>query len=225
MYKIAIIDKDKDLFSILEEQKELFNDYSWYYFKSLKGTFESKERDNFNLYLIDETIFNSSSFKSKQQELSKDLLPILFIISLNNRKKKSISKKFYKSNVINKPFRLKVLVNIIDDILRFQNKNKIYDISIGTYILEPYEKILKSGNNKKISLTDIEVKILIKLAEYEGEYLNKSVVLNQVWGIKDTARTHTLETHIYRLRKKLSSKFGDKLKILSKTGKYSLIYK
>ena len=70
---------------------------------------------------------------------------------------------------------MKVLVNIIDDILRFQNKNKIYDISIGTYILKPYEKILKSGNNKKISLTDIEVKILIKLAEYEGEYLNKSV--------------------------------------------------
>ena len=73
-------------------------------------------------------------------------------------------------------------------------------------------------------LTDIELKILVKLGQHDGEYVKKEELSKQVWGIKNSDHTHTLQTHIYRLRKKLLSKVGDKLLIKSKIGKYSLKY-
>ena len=49
MYKIAIIDYETDLFSILEEQKDTFTNYSWVHFKSMKNLFGSKSEEKFSL--------------------------------------------------------------------------------------------------------------------------------------------------------------------------------
>ena len=113
---------------------------------------------------------------------------------------------------------------MIDEILKFRNKKKLSYIKIGSYIIQPSEKIIISKSNKKILLTDIELKILVKLGQHDGEYVKKEEVFKQVWGMKNSDSTHTLQTHIYRLRKKLSAKFDDKLLIKSKIGKYSLKY-
>ena len=91
-------------------------------------------------------------------------------------------------------------------------------------LIKPSEKKIISKSNIKILLTDIELKILVKLGQHDGEYVKKEELSKQVWGIKNSDHTHTLQTHIYRLRKKLLSKFGDKLLIKSKIGKYSLKY-
>ena len=105
-----------------------------------------------------------------------------------------------------------------------KQKSLLSYIKIGSYIIQPSEKIIISKSNKKILLTDIELKILVKLGQHDGEYVKKEEVFKQVWGMKNSDSTHTLQTHIYRLRKKLSAKFDDKLLIKSKIGKYSLKY-
>ena len=224
MYKIAIIDNETELFSILDEQKDAYKDYTWVHFKSLKKLIDKQSQEIFNLYIFNETIINHESFKIKNLNNIKELTPILFIISSNNRYRDRLLKNQLVSKILYKPFRLNFFVKMIDEILKFQNKKKLSDIQIGSYILKPSEKKIISQSNKKILLTDIELKILVKLGQHDGEYVKREEVFKQVWDIKNSDSTHTLQTHIYRLRKKLSAKFGDKLLIKSKIGRYSLTY-
>ena len=58
-----------------------------------------------------------------------------------------------------------------------------------------------------------------------GGKVKKGEVLTKVWGIQNSYKTHSLETHIYRLRKKIANEFGNDLTILSKIGQYTLKYK
>ena len=224
MYKIAIIDNETELFSILDEQKNAYKDYTWVHFKSLKKLIDKQSQEIFSLYIFNETVINHDSFKIKNLNNIKELTPILFIISSNNRYRDRLLKNQLVSKILYKPFRLNFFVKMIDEILKFQNKKKLSDIQIGSYILKPSEKKIISQSNKKILLTDIELKILVKLGQHDGEYVKREEVFKQVWDIKNSDSTHTLQTHIYRLRKKLSAKFGDKLLIKSKIGKYSLKY-
>ena len=78
---------------------------------------------------------------------------------------------------------------------------------------------------EELLLTDTEVKILRILSKYEGSFVRKELVMEKVWGIKKFLETHTLETHIYRLRKKIQKKFKENLWIKSKKGRYALEYK
>ena len=224
MYKIAIIDNETELFSILDEQKDVYKDYSWVHFKSLKKLMDTESKEIFSLYIINETIIDYDSFKISNLNNFKELIPRLLIISSDNRYRDRLLKNQLVSKILNKPFRLNLFVKMIDEILKFRNKKKLSDIKIGSYIIKPSEKIIISKSNKKILLTDIELKILVKLGQHDGEYVKKEEVFKQVWGIKNSDSTHTLQTHIYRLRKKLSAKFDDKLLIKSKIGKYSLKY-
>ena len=79
---------------------------------------------------------------------------------------------------------------------------------------------LASGETAK--LTDKEKLILLSLQAAEGQTLDRLTLLQQVWGYADTAETHTLETHLYRLRQKLEDIFGAKDLIVTKDGLYSL---
>ncbi len=224
MYKIAIIDKGTELFSILDEQKDVYNYYSWVHFKSINKLIDTKFEENFSLYVINDTIINHESFKINYLNNFKELIPRLFILSSDNRYRNSLIKNRLMSKILNKPFRLNFFVKIVDEILKSQDKIKLSYMKIGSYILKPSEKKIISKSNIKILLTDIELKILVKLGQHDGEYVKKEELSKQVWGIKNSDHTHTLQTHIYRLRKKLLSKFGDKLLIKSKIGKYSLKY-
>ena len=224
MYKIAIIDKGTELFSILDEQKDVYKYYSWVHFKSINKLTDTKFDENFSLYVINDTIINHESFDIKNLNDFKEIIPRLFIISPDNWYRDRLLKNQLMSKILNKPFRLNFFVKLIDEILKSQDKKKLSNIKIGSYMLKPSEKKIISKSKIKILLTDIELKILVKLGQHDGEYVKKEELSKQVWGIKNSDHTHTLQTHIYRLRKKLLSKFGDKLLIKSKIGKYSLKY-
>ena len=224
MYKIAIIDNETELFSILDEQKDVHKDYSWVHFKSINKLIDTKFEENFSLYVINDTIINHESFDIKNLNDFKEIIPRLFIISPDNWYRDRLLKNQLMSKILNKPFRLNYFVKMIDETLKSQDKKKLSIIKIGSYMLKPSEKKIISKSNIKILLTDIELKILVKLGQHDGEYVKKEELSKQVWGIKNSDHTHTLQTHIYRLRKKLLSKFGDKLLIKSKIGKYSLKY-
>ena len=64
-------------------------------------------------------------------------------------------------------------------------------------------------DNVSINLTEKEVNLLVLLNE-EKKPLNKTLILKKIWQYSTDADTHTVETHIYRLRKKVLDKFGDR---------------
>ena len=77
------------------------------------------------------------------------------------------------------------------------------DIALGTCLLQPQEKILRSDNGD-VALTDKEVEILAYLICRHGTTVSRDDLLKDVWRYQPDVDTHTLETHIYRLRQKLS---------------------
>ena len=90
-------------------------------------------------------------------------------------------------------------------------------IKIKNYILDKNEKKLTNGK-KYIFLTEKEIHLLELFLSYK-EPISKNMILDQVWKYSEDADTHTVETHIYRLRKKIKSKFLDEDFILNnKTG-------
>ena len=127
MYKIAIIDYETDLFSILEEQKDIFTNYSWVHFKSIKKLVVSKSEEDFSLYIINETVVNHSSFKINN---FREFAPSLLILSSNNKYRDQLLKNLLRSKILNKPFQLNFFINMIDEILLSQNKKKISNFNI-----------------------------------------------------------------------------------------------
>ena len=150
MYKIAIIDNETELFSILDEQKDVYKDYSWVHFKSLKKIMDTESKEIFSLYIINETIIGYNSFKISNLNNFKELIPRLLIISSDNRYRDRLLKNQLVSKILNKPFRLNLFVKMIDEILKFRNKKKLSDIKIGSYIIQPSEKIIISSLFVKI---------------------------------------------------------------------------
>lgn len=76
------------------------------------------------------------------------------------------------------------------------------DIALGAFIFKPQEKIL-AQDDEEILLTDRETDILAYLARCGSNAVNRDELLTQVWQYREGVDTHTLETHIYRLRQKL----------------------
>ena len=123
---------------------------------------------------------------------------------------------------INCPFNLNDLNNKITLLLSSSKFNKNSTIKIKEYILDKNEKKLRKGSSY-ITLTEREIQLL-DLLYIEKKSLSKSVILEKVWKYAADADTHTVETHIYRLRKKIKEKFLDDNLIINNQNGY-LIWK
>ena len=222
---IALIDNDLTLYSELEEQKDFNHNYSWQHFISIVD-FNHKVGEN----IYDLVLLNGLSSGVKNKEKILHLIsrfPRLPIIALSSKKEATEGKTKYGEigniTFIEKPFRLINLVTSMSNKFRFQESSRFSSVRVGSYLLKPYENVILDDFGRKLKLTDTEVKILKILFKYKGGCVKKEVVMEEVWGIKDFNDTHTLETHIYRLRKKMKIVFEDYLSIKSKPGSYSII--
>ena len=128
------------------------------------------------------------------------------IIVFDDGVDRSQLKKYSNYNFIVKPFRLKQLIDIIKDFfISYETQEKNIKISFNL-IFRPETKILlDKKNNMTINLTEKESKLLNFILENKEKTLKKDEILINVWGISERINTHTLETHIYSLKKKLGN--------------------
>lgn len=106
------------------------------------------------------------------------------------------------NDYIAKPFRLNVLLARIRANLRAFEQSDEATLTVGPYAFRPAQKMLLTGA-KKIRLTDKEASILKYLYRARGEVVSREDLLAEVWGYNAGVDTHTVETHIYRLRRKI----------------------
>ena len=100
------------------------------------------------------------------------------------------------------------------------NKNR--EIEIGPYSFNYLMKRLVTKTGSEIRLTEMETKILNFLYKSNGKLIKRDTLLTEVWGYKSEVMTHTLETHIYRLRKKISFDCLSQTLLVSESGGYRL---
>ena len=132
----------------------------------------------------------------------------------------SDKKKDYFNDVISLPFKISDLNHIIENSVIKKNFNKNSSIPIKNYKLDKNEKKLIKDKNY-ILLTEKEIQLL-ELFLSNKKPISKNMILKEVWKYSTSADTHTVETHIYRLRKKISDEFNDNNFILSLDAGYSI---
>ena len=118
--------------------------------------------------------------------------------------KPSVIQQFPLNKTIVKPFKMSRLTDEIDGLLAERGDKLMVPTRIGKYLLLEDESVLVGPDDrKKIRLTEKETAILIRLSAANGESVSRKTLLEEVWGYKTGINSHTLETHIYRLRKKI----------------------
>jgi len=127
------------------------------------------------------------------------------------------------NDYIPKPFRIGELMARLRAQLRVFENNEHAVFSIGPFIFRPAAKLLiDPARNRRIPLTEKETLILKLLYRAGRSAVAREVLLNEVWGYRAVVTTHTLETHIYRLRQKIESDPGNARILLTERGGYRL---
>ena len=120
----------------------------------------------------------------------------------------------YKKKILNNfdtflklPTTLNEINSVVENVIAKKVFNKNSSIKIKEYLLNKNEKKLSKKNNE-IILTEKEMQLL-ELFLDNKKPISKDKILSSVWNYSPDADTHTVETHIYRLRKKINDKFSD----------------
>ena len=162
-------------------------------------------------YNNEESFLNSNNFNLNDSLI---LVKSNKQVFLNNEK---ISRKKIFS-IQNYPITIDKLVEILNVNLIKQKYNYQSNININSYVLNLNSRII-TKNNQSLKLTQKEIDIILFLNDYDKPQ-KVSVLQNKVWGYSLELETHTVETHIYRLRKKIKDEFKDNNFILSNDDGY-----
>ena len=148
---------------------------------------------------------------------------VLFMIEAQISESSFFEQNPQKHYFIERPFRIQHLNKKISTILaKISNSNELTH-EIGPFIFLPLKKILILGEKTKVELTEKEVAILKCLISSGEEAVDKDTLLKQVWNYSPDVTTHTLETHIYRLRQKLEIDASMPRLIISKDGGFTIV--
>ena len=129
------------------------------------------------------------------------------------------------NDYVTKPFKLGVLLARIRAQLRQHERSEDAVFNIGPYTFRPSAKMLidPERNDRKIRLTEKETAILKYLLRAGERTIGRDVLLNEVWGYNSGVTTHTLETHVYRLRQKIERDPSNAELLVTEPGGYRLV--
>jgi DNA-binding response OmpR family regulator len=126
------------------------------------------------------------------------------------------------NDYITKPFKISILLARLRAHLRQHEQSDDAVFTIGPYQFRPSAKVLIAGDSRKIRLTEKETAILKYLYRAGNQIITRETLLNEVWGYNAAVTTHTLETHVYRLRQKIETDPSNADILVTVTGGYQL---
>ncbi|MCP4326816.1 MAG: response regulator transcription factor [Alphaproteobacteria bacterium] len=128
------------------------------------------------------------------------------------------------NDYVTKPFRLGVLLARLRAQLRQHEQSEDAVFSIGPYTFLPSAKqLVDTQTDRKVRLTEKETAILKYLYRTGDKVVGRETLLNEVWGYNAGVTTHTLETHVYRLRQKIEADPSRARILVTEPGGYRLI--
>ncbi|ESQ75862.1 response regulator transcription factor [Asticcacaulis sp. AC402] len=126
------------------------------------------------------------------------------------------------NDYVTKPFRFAVLLARIRAQVRSHETSEDATFRIGPYEFKPALKVLVDQTQKKTRLTEKETNILKYLYRAGGKPISREELLTEVWGYNAGVTTHTLETHVYRLRQKIEPDPANARLLMTDAGGYRL---
>jgi len=127
------------------------------------------------------------------------------------------------NDYVSKPFKFPVLLARIRAQLRQHEQSEDAVFTLGPYTFKPSMKLLVTEDDKKVRLTEKETNILKFLYRSTDGVVARDTLLHEVWGYNASVTTHTLETHIYRLRQKIEPDPSNARLLVTESGGYRLV--
>ena len=200
--KIAIIANNQNLLDLLEESFLLYGKFSISIFTNNSILGLIKRVDDTNVLIVSIDILDNLD-KKYLNFFRENEKKSIFLINKEDKKDILLEKQIKPKSIINIPLSISNVIQIIEGLIR-EEANKMNDIIIGNFSLDVVgRKISLNKINEK--LTEKETEILWKLLNKIDHRIPQKEFLKEIWGYDENIETRTLETHIYRIRKKLNS--------------------
>ena len=223
--RILLVDDDEVLVQSLAEQLDLHEDFDTVGLGSAAGALTWAKDERFDLIILDVGLPDMDG-----REVCRALrragveTPIIMLASADSDADTILGLDFGANDYVTKPFRFGVLLTLVRAQLRQHEQSEDAVFTIGPYSFRPSAKMLvDDARNQKVRLTEKETSILKYLYGAGENVVPRDKLLDEVWGYNAGVTTHTLETHIYRLRKKIKADPSSSELLVTAPGGYRLV--
>ncbi len=222
--KVLIADDDDELRGTLAEQLALYEEFS-----TLEADTATKAvacvRANMPDVIIMDVGLPDMDGREAVKIIRKDGFkgPIIMLTGQVTDADAVLGLEAGANDYVNKPFRFAVLLARIRSHLRQHEATDDAFFQIGQYVFKPSSKQLVNEKGSKLRLTEKETAILRHLYRAGAQVVTREILLREVWGYNPNVTTHTLETHIYRLRQKIELDPSNSRLLITESGGYKLI--
>src|ERR1700754_1248396 len=221
---ILLVDDDNDLREMLVEQLSLYEEFS-----VLQEVTAGKGVQTARTTVVDLLIMDVGLPDMDGREAVKLLrkggvrAPIIMLTGHDTDSDAILGLEAGANDYVVKPFRFAVLLARVRAHLRQHETSEDAVFNIGTFTFKPASKLLLTEKGSKVRLTEKETSILRYLYRSGQKAVQRDVLLQEVWGYNSGVTTHTLETHIYRLRQKVEKDAAIPAILVTEAGGYKLV--
>ena len=222
--KILIVDDDTELRDALVEQLALHDEFVAEAVDNAARAIASAKAGQVYLVIMDVDLPDMDG-REAVRVLRKNAFkaPIIMLTGHDTDSDTILGLESGANDYVTKPFRFAVLLARIRAQLRQHEASEDAVFTIGPYTFRPSSKLLMSPKGNKVRLTEKETAILRYLYRAGQRAVSRETLLQEVWGYNSGVTTHTLETHVYRLRQKVEKDAGNPTILVTDAGGYKLV--
>ena len=220
---ILLIDDDADLRGALKDQFELYETFSIVEAKNACDGITQAKSGRVDLILLDVDLPDMDG-RDACKLMRRDGVrsPIIMLTAQTTDADTILGLDSGANDYVTKPFKFSVLLARVRAHLRSFEQSEDAVFQVGPYEFRPSTKMLTDSEGRKVRLTEKETNILKYLYRSSGQAVAREELLSEVWGYNAAVTTHTLETHVYRLRQKIEPDPANSRLLLTETGGYRL---
>lgn len=221
--KILLVDDDADLREALADQLLVTEEFDVFEAETGAHGVERAKSELFDLIILDIGLPDMDGREvCRLLRKSNVKCPILMLTGHSSDADTILGLESGANDYVTKPFKFSVLLARIRAQLRQHEQSEDAVFNVGPYVFQPSAKLLTDEGGKKIRLTEKETNILKYLLRASDQVVSRDTLLHEVWGYNAGVTTHTLETHIYRLRQKIEPDPSNVSLLLTESGGYRL---
>ncbi|SNY90534.1 DNA-binding response regulator, OmpR family, contains REC and winged-helix (wHTH) domain [Cohaesibacter sp. ES.047] len=222
--KILLVDDDDELREALVEQLSLYEEFDIVEESSATKGIQTVRSDHFDLLIMDVGLPDMDGREAVKLLRKGDFkAPIIMLTGHDTDSDTILGLEAGANDYVTKPFRFAVLLARIRAQLRQHENSEDATFAVGRFTFKPAAKVLADEAGSKVRLTEKETSILRFLYRSGDKPVSRDVLLHEVWGYNSGVTTHTLETHIYRLRQKIEKNPSNAELLITEAGGYKLV--
>ena len=224
VHRVLIVDNHAALRRSLAEQLELNGEFAASECDSAAAALRLIRHQRFDAVLIELDLPDRDGRElCRELRLAGIAVPIVMLGAANDDADTVLALDAGANDYVMKPFRVHVLLARLRAHLRQSDFNDDAVLTIGPYTFRPSARLLSdAGGRRKVRLTEKEAAIL-KFLYRAGRTIGRETLLGEVWGYTAGVTTHTVETHVYRLRRKIERDPANAEILVTEPGGYRLL--